>query len=82
MTLPVWSPDSRFIYYQDFHKSGQPVFRYHLQDSSTERVFSFEGLLGTVSVRCTLLGLAPDGSYIVRSAGLGSNLYKLHLDLP
>ncbi len=82
MSLPVWSPDSNFVYVQDLLKPGEPLSRFRVQDSSTERVFSFEGLLKTTATRCLFLGLAPDGSYIVRAEGKGSNLYKFELKLP
>ena len=82
VTLPIWSADSKFVYYQDFHEPGQPIFRFRLQDSSVERVFSLEGLLKTSSVRCNFLGLAPDGSLLIRAKGRNANLYKLQLELP
>jgi len=82
ISLPVWSQDSKFLYYQDLLKSGEPLFRYHLRDTSIETVFSFESLLKTSSTRCLFIGLTPDGSLLVRASGRGGNLYKLHLDLP
>ena len=82
MSLPVWSADSKFVYVQDLLKPGEPLSRFRIQDSSTEHVFSFDGLLKTVATRCLFLGLAPDGSYIVRAEGKGGNLYKFELDLP
>jgi Tol biopolymer transport system component/DNA-binding winged helix-turn-helix (wHTH) protein len=82
VTLPVWSRDSKFVYYQDFHEPGQPISRFRLQDSTVETVFNLEGLLKTDSVRCNFLGLAPDGSALIRAKGRSDNLYKLQLDLP
>lgn len=82
MSLPVWSTDSKFLYVQDLLKPGEPLFRFRVQDSAIERVFSFEGLLKTAATRCLFLGLTPDGSYIVRAEGKGGNLYKFELELP
>ncbi len=82
MSIPVWSTDSKFLYVQDLLKPGEPLSRFRVQDSATEPVFSFEGLLKTAATRCLFLGLAPDGSYIVRAEGKGGNLYKFELELP
>jgi Tol biopolymer transport system component len=81
ISLPVWSKDAKFLYYQDLLKSGEPLFRYRLSDATTEEVFNFESLLKTNSTRCLFIGLTPDGALLVRASGAG-NLYKLHLELP
>ena len=82
VTLPEWSRDSKFIYYQDFHEPGQPIFRFRLQDASIESVFNLEGLLKSTAIRCNFLGLTPDGSLLIRAKGRSGNLYKFQLELP
>jgi Tol biopolymer transport system component/DNA-binding winged helix-turn-helix (wHTH) protein len=81
LTLPVWSADAKYIYFQDMEQSGEPLSRLRLENSAIESVFNFEPLLGGV-VRSDFLGFAPDGSFLVRASTRGGDLYKLTLDLP
>ena len=82
LTPPVWSPDAKYIYFQDTEAPGQSLSRFRLQDSAIERVFSFEPLLNNGIVRSYFLGFAPDGSLLVRASSRVGDLYKLKLDLP
>ena len=82
LTLPVWSADAKYIYFQDMEQSGEPLSRIRLENSAIESVFSFEPLLKGGVVRSDFLGFAPDGSFLVRAATRGGDLYKLTLDLP
>jgi Tol biopolymer transport system component len=82
LTLPVWSADAKYIYFQDMEQSGEPLSRLRLENSAIESVFSFEPLLKGGVVRCDFLGFAPDGSFLVRAATRGGDLYKLTLDQP
>jgi len=82
LTLPIWSSDAKYIYFQDEDAAGQLLSRFRLQDSRIEAVFSFEPLLKTGVVRCAVLGFAPDGSLLIRASSRGGNLYKFQLDLP
>ena len=82
ISVPVWSPDSQYLYFQDILQPGEQLSRYRLSDSSIEPVFRFDALLKTVATRCAFIGFAPDGSLVVQVNGAGTNLYKLELDLP
>lgn len=82
ISRPYWSSDSKYVYFQDILEAGEPLYRLRLQDSSLERVHSFEDLLKNGVFRCGFIGLAPDGSLLVQLAKGGGNLNKLELDLP
>jgi Tol biopolymer transport system component len=82
LTLPVWSADAKYIYFQDMEQSGEPLSRLRLENSAIESVFSFEPVLKGGVVRCDFLSFAPDGSFLVRAATRGGDLYKLTLDQP
>lgn len=82
LTLPVWSSDARYVYFQDMLEPSESLSRFRPQDSVIETVFNFDALLKTGAIRCAFLGFAPDGSFLVRTSSRGGNLYKLELELP
>jgi DNA-binding winged helix-turn-helix (wHTH) protein len=65
-SLGVWSPDSRYLFYQDLLGKGQALFRYDMQSQHTETVADFSGYLKSGVSRCALAAdLAPDGSPVI-----------------
>jgi Tol biopolymer transport system component/DNA-binding winged helix-turn-helix (wHTH) protein len=62
----VWSPDGRYLYYQDLLGKGQALFRYEVQNRHAEAVADFSGYLKSGVSRCALAPeLAPDGSPVI-----------------
>jgi Tol biopolymer transport system component len=82
MAMPVWAPDSRYVYVQDILEPGEPVYRFLADHPAKERFYSFEDLLQAGVMRCGFTGFAPDGSMLVQLARGGGNLYRIQLELP
>jgi hypothetical protein len=82
IAMPVWAPDSRYVYAQDILEPGEPVYRFLADHPAKERFYSFEDLLKSGVLRCGFYGLAPDGSMVVQLARGGGNLYRIQLELP
>jgi len=82
MAMPVWAPDSRYVYVQDILEPGEPVYRFLADHPAKERFYSFEDLLQSGVMRCGFTGFAPDGSMLVQLARGGGNLYRIQLELP
>jgi len=78
----TWSKDSSYLYFQKFLTPGQPVFRMRMRDLKAEQMLSFESELTSGVEACVLLGLAQDGSLLIRLKRAGSHVYALDLELP
>jgi Tol biopolymer transport system component/DNA-binding winged helix-turn-helix (wHTH) protein len=81
MNLVGWTPDSKYIYYQDkYGGETQPVFRVRVPDGKIERLTAPDFTLPVDIVGYTLVGIAPDGaplaSAIRRTADIYSMTYK------
>ena len=81
-SLPIWSTDSKWIYFQDLLDTGEPVFRIRPGDPTKERVFSFEDILSSGTQRCGFYGLTPDGAIVFRATRDGGDIFALDVDLP
>src|SRR5215467_10994606 len=78
---PVWSSDSRYIYYQDILEQDEPVHRVSIKTKKSERVFDCGGLLKGVQ-RCGFEDMTPDGGLVFRLTRGDHDVYALDLDLP
>jgi dipeptidyl aminopeptidase/acylaminoacyl peptidase len=78
----LWSPDSRFLFFQDLLEQGEPVRRFRLSDFSTDRAFECSVLLEGGVHRCGFEGLAPDGSFVFQLSRGDHDVYALDVDLP
>jgi Tol biopolymer transport system component/DNA-binding winged helix-turn-helix (wHTH) protein len=74
--------DAKYFYFQDLLEKGEPVYRLRVGDWKLERLMSFESLLETDIVRCSFIGISPDGSPMVLAVRGGYDIYALDLDLP
>lgn len=77
-----WSPDSKYIYYQDILGQDEPVFRYAIGGKKPELFFDFASLLRAGYIRCAFLRSAPNGEVIASLTRSDTDLYRLDLDLP
>jgi Tol biopolymer transport system component/DNA-binding winged helix-turn-helix (wHTH) protein len=77
--FPVWSRDSRHLYYQRILDDGEPVYRLNVRTGVAERVASFEAVLSGGVSRCALLGLAPDDALLLDTTRGNSDLYRAEL---
>lgn len=77
-----WSPDGKFLYFQDLLGKNEAVKRIRMDNRKIEVAGSFEVLLRNGVQRVAMTGLAPDGALIVDVDRGGSDIYSLTLDLP
>ena len=77
-----WSPDSKYIYYQDILGQDEPVYRYAIGGKKPELFFDFASLLHAGYIRCAFLRSAPNGQVIASLTRSDTDLYRLDLDLP
>ena len=75
----TWSKDGKEFYYQDWLDTKQPIFKIRMSDHKRELVTNMESFLRSGSQRVGLMGLAPDGSLIVRLDRGGADIYALDL---
>ncbi len=80
--ISVWSPDSRFLYFQDLHEAGEPLYRYNTLLERVEPVEDFSAYLKSGVPRCALFGVAPDGSPIIGFTRSFYDLYAAEVRLP
>ena len=83
MRWPVWSADSKYIYF-DANLDGKPsYYRLCISDQKLERLFEMENLRRTASA-CfgSWTGLAPDGSLLALRDTSAFEIYSMDLDLP
>jgi eukaryotic-like serine/threonine-protein kinase len=84
LQYPNWSPDSEYVYYEDFGSDGPELDRVNIADHKKQRLV---GLKGVPRVSLSLSnapwnGVALDGSpLIMRDVG-NRELYSLELQLP
>jgi Tol biopolymer transport system component len=72
--IGVWSPDSRYLYFQDLLANGERVYRYDVKRASVSDVAEFSEIFRTGVDRCALYGVTPDGSPIM---GFNRSAYDL-----
>ena len=63
--ISVWSPDSRYVYFQDVLAKGEVVWRYDTRLQRVESVVEFSEILKSGVGRCALVGMTPDGSPLI-----------------
>jgi eukaryotic-like serine/threonine-protein kinase len=77
---PNWSPDSKFVYFDDLGADGPEIDRASLATRSKERLAMLKGISQVPISGWN--GVAPDGSpLIMRDVGI-RELYSLELQLP
>jgi Tol biopolymer transport system component/DNA-binding winged helix-turn-helix (wHTH) protein len=78
---PVWSHDSRTIFFQDFAEAGKPIYRVAVNDAhALERVASVEDVRSADVLDYRLIGLAPNDMPLVTAQTSVVNLYSMSLD--
>ncbi|MGO9492750.1 MAG: winged helix-turn-helix domain-containing protein [Terracidiphilus sp.] len=80
--FPIWSHDSRTLYYQRILEEDEPVYRFNPRTQVTERVADCKQALSTGISRCAFMGLAPDDSPLFDTNRGSSDLYRAELSLP
>jgi eukaryotic-like serine/threonine-protein kinase len=84
LQYPNWSPDSKYVYFEDVGPDGPEIDRVSVVTRKKERVALLKGIARVAMPESTVPwnGVAPDGSpLIMRDVG-NRELYSLELQLP
>lgn len=78
---PVWSHDSRAIFFQDFVEPEKPIYRVEVAGGrDITRVATLENVHSADVLDYRLIGLAPNDMPLVTAQTSVVNLYSIHLD--
>jgi Tol biopolymer transport system component len=77
-----WSPDSKYLYWEDYGAVGAPVFRMRITDGKRERIATSNQIPWAPDASYYLAGIAPDGSPIAAIQRGTADIYALDLELP
>lgn len=83
LNLVGWSPDSKYIYYQDMYGGEtQPVFRVRASDGKVERITAPNLSFPADITAYTLIGIGPDGAPLACAIRKNSDIYSISYALP
>lgn len=77
-----WSPDSKFVYFDNGFSADQAIFRVRLADHKIEKVVDLKDFRRVVLPWFTWFGLTPDGAPILMRDTGTQEVYALDLDVP
>ena len=80
--IGVWSPDSRYLYFQDLLGRGEPLSRYDVRSRGIEPIMDFSEILKSGVDRCALYSITPDGSPIIGFNRSAYDLFAATVSLP
>lgn len=79
---PVWSADSKAIFFHASLAEMQPIYRVSIPDGRLEQIANLASFSGGDTADYFFCGLSPDNVPIVRSRTRTGNIYTLNLDGP
>jgi Tol biopolymer transport system component/DNA-binding winged helix-turn-helix (wHTH) protein len=79
---PVWSSDSKAIFFHASSAEMQPIYRASIPDGRLEQIANLSNFSGGDTEDYFFCGLTPESVPIVRSRTRTGNLYTLDLDGP
>lgn len=77
---PVWSNDSRWIYFHDFLAQDQPVYRVSVPDGKLERVAGLKSVQPLDVLDFRFAGLTPGDVPLVSARISTANIYSIDLN--
>jgi Tol biopolymer transport system component/DNA-binding winged helix-turn-helix (wHTH) protein len=77
---PVWTPDSRAIYFHADQAEMQPIYRATIPDGRLEQVANLSSFVGGETADYFFCGLTQDDNPVVRSRTGTGDVYSLNLD--
>ncbi len=77
---PVWSADSKSIYFQADRAEMQPIYRAWIAEGKLEQVANLANFVGGETADYFFCGLSAEGRPIVRSRTGTGDIYSLDLD--
>jgi Tol biopolymer transport system component len=82
VNYPVWSADSRSIYFDDFVNGDESIRRVKMGENNSERVFVLGRIDRYVGAFGPWSGRAPDGSWMFVRDRSTQEVYQLSVELP
>jgi hypothetical protein len=80
---PVWSSDSRSIFFQNFLEPGDPIYRLDLTASvptgPAQKIATLADLFNAEALDYRLMTLAPGNQPVISAQGYTVNIYSLDL---
>jgi DNA-binding winged helix-turn-helix (wHTH) protein/Tol biopolymer transport system component len=76
---PVWSADSRYIYFHGSLDPGQPIVRINVDTRLAEQVVRLNTAEGADAADFVFGGLTPDNQPLVRARSVTADYYSLEL---
>ena len=76
---PVWSHDSRWIYFDDFVAKDQPVYRISVPGGQLEQVAGLESVQPPDALDFRFAGLTPQDVPLVNARISSANIYSMNL---
>jgi len=74
---PVWSSDSRSIYYHSFMEPDLPIYKLDVQTHQQEKIFQLKDLQIPDAADYSFKGVSPDGSPIIAVHLWSADVYQL-----
>jgi Tol biopolymer transport system component/DNA-binding winged helix-turn-helix (wHTH) protein len=74
---PVWSSDSRAVFFHAFEAPTQPIYRASVSDGHLDAVASLTELRASDAADYFFTGLTPDNTPLIRARFSTGNLYSL-----
>jgi Tol biopolymer transport system component len=82
VSYPLWSADSKYLYFDDSVTEEESIRRVKVGDSHTERVFKLEGIDRYPGPFGQWSGRTPNGSWMFVRDGSTQEVYELSVVLP
>jgi Tol biopolymer transport system component len=77
---PLWSADGKYIYFQDDHEQGKPIYRVDIVGGNLDKVATLESLRPLAALDYRLVSMAPGDLPVVSAWTSNVNLYSIDLD--
>jgi Tol biopolymer transport system component len=77
---PIWSHDSRSIFFQDFLEVGNPIYRVSVPDGRLMQISTINNLRPVAATDYRLIGLAPGDLPMVSAHTSTVNIYSVDLN--
>lgn len=74
---PVWSADSRSIYYHSFMEQNLPIYKLDWQTRQQEKIFQLRDIHISDAADYSFQGVTPDGSPILAVSLWSADVYQL-----
>lgn len=74
---PVWSSDSRSIYYHSFMEPDLPIYKLDVQTHNQEKIFQLRDMQVSDAADYSFQGVSPDGSPILSVHLWSADVYQI-----